>query len=98
MSVFDDVLVLAGALRAAQAWHKERHKDDAVVRDIVADTRRSPAHQPRSALGEAPAVEVNRPRGWVEARPLGPPAGVREADRLMDAADRIDAARRARGQ
>ena len=100
MSVFDDVLILAGALRAAQQWHKEQHKDDAVVRDIVADAGRSPPAQPSSALGQVPAVEVNRGGGWVEPRSLDDwqhQVGVRHADRLVDAQDRRDRAKRGQG-
>jgi hypothetical protein len=101
MSVFDDVLILAGALRAAQQLHAAQHKDDAVVRDIVADAARSPPAQPSSALG-SDAHNAGPKGGWVEPRSLGDwqrQVGVREADRLVDAQDRRDrAAKRGGGR
>ena len=84
-----DVLeMLIEALQSAQ----QRRQDDVMVRDIRADARRSPAAQPSSALGQVPEVEVNRPKGWVDALPLGPPPGVRVCDQLMDHQDRLDRA------
>jgi hypothetical protein len=84
----DEFDVLIGALQSV----RQRQKDGVLLRQIVADNRRA-AHLPPS-----PTVSVgDGPKGWVEARPLDDwqhQVGLRHADRLMDAQDRADRAKR----
>jgi hypothetical protein len=75
---------------------KQRLVDDAVCRDIRADARRSPAHQPSSAMGpnQGQGQIHTHPstRGWVDAPKLGQQPGIDLIDRMIDTQDRIDAA------
>jgi hypothetical protein len=59
---------------------------DAAMRAEMADRYRPPA-PPVSRPAPAPTSGGS---GWAPAIPLGPPPGVREVDRLCDAADAID--------
>jgi hypothetical protein len=63
--------------------------DDRMVADIFSDARR--AGLPRSA--EAEPVRGN---GFVDPKPLGPQPGSKIIDRLMDAQDAEDRAKRRR--
>jgi hypothetical protein len=84
---------LDALIRGLQSY-QQRQKDGVLMRQIVADNRGAPT-------APTPTVRVEGAApggGWVDAPRLGDwqhQVGVREADRLMDAADRIDAARRA---
>jgi hypothetical protein len=63
---------------------------DREVRAIFSDR---PARAPSSPIANAmpkPAPMAVNTTGWRESQPLGPPAGVKYADRLMDAADKAD--------
>jgi hypothetical protein len=83
---------------------KQRQADDAMVREIVADARRSPPNQPTSAMAEIHNqaqghIHPQSQRGWVDAKPLDGwqlSVGLHHCDAQMDAQDRRDRAERAR--
>jgi hypothetical protein len=66
---------------------------DGMVREIAKDRY---ASSPRSAIpGTKPSaapVSAQNTSGWRDAQPLGPPPGIAQADRLMDAQDARDRA------
>jgi len=60
---------------------------DRMVADIVRDLRSIGTLSPAVSNAGAPKL---RGTGWRDATPLGPPPGVAQADKLMDAADKAD--------
>jgi len=60
---------------------------DRMVADIVRDLRSIGTLSPAVSNAAVPKLPGT---GWREATPLGPPPGVAQADRLMDAADKAD--------
>jgi hypothetical protein len=75
---------------------------DRLMRDIVRDNRAPtgptgaiPTSQQSSGGGGSANVPGSG-TGWAHETPLGPPPGVAQADRLMDAQDRRDRAELAR--
>jgi hypothetical protein len=76
---------------------------DHLMRSIVRDHQGAPTGPtgaiPRSqstGSGGGPANVPGSGTGWAHETPLGPPPGVAQADRLMDAQDRRDRAELAR--
>jgi hypothetical protein len=75
--------------------------DTKLVRDIVADNRgasRSASLIPGSKSG---GESVRIGTGWISPKPLEPPPGVKQLDRIMDAqdaADRRELAKRLKGE
>jgi hypothetical protein len=65
-----------------------------VVRDNRAPGPGNQSAIPSTASGPRPSAGDGK--GWVEPRPLGPPPGVAQADRLMDHQDKLDRAELAR--
>ena len=72
---------------------------DRMLRDIVRDNRNAPTGPtgaiPRSQQvtgGGGPANVPGSGTGWGHSTPIGPPPGVAQADRLMDAQDQKDRA------
>jgi hypothetical protein len=78
---------------------------DAVIRDVALRDCRAPtgpsgegvvpSGQQVSSVHPGPVAPINK-TGWVEPAPIGPVAGIKHVDRLMDEQDRRDreAARR----
>jgi hypothetical protein len=74
---------------------KQRQADDAMVRDIVADARRSPPNQPTSAMAEIhnqAQGHIHNHKGWVDAPKIDDwrAPGIDIIDRMVDQQDRID--------
>jgi hypothetical protein len=63
---------------------------DGVLRDIVNDRRTVMVNA--TPKPTPTRVAAQNTSGWREAQPLGPPPGVAQADRLMDAQDARDRA------
>ena len=59
----DEIEFLIQALQSL----KQRQADNSIMRDIVADARRSPPHQPNSPMAEAEHTQAPSQRGWVNA-------------------------------
>jgi hypothetical protein len=79
--------VLINALKTAQ----QRARDNELMKQIVADSRRSPAHQPSSAMTEIhKQAEQVRPNpsqgGWVDAKRVDDwrPPGIDLIDRMVE--------------
>jgi hypothetical protein len=86
-----EVDVLALALQA----RKQGLLDDVMVRGIVEDSRRSPAHQPSSALGpDRGQGQIHNHGGWVDAIPLKQQPGIDLIDKMIANQDAIDHTRR----
>lgn len=64
---------------------------DAMVRQIV-NGNRAPADLAPLTTNVRPTIAQQNRAGWRNPAPLGPPAGVAQADRLMDVADARDRA------
>jgi hypothetical protein len=89
---------LSALIRTLQSYQQQR-KDNAVVRDIVADSRRSPPAQPSSAMGSDAHTHAQAKGGWAEPKRLDEwqkQVGIGRVDALMDAQDRRDRAARER--
>jgi hypothetical protein len=106
MSVNDEKAQAALAARARKAGRQEFEQEmiealgNDVMRDIVADSRRSSPLVPRSPLAAelgqgptAPKPAVGNGRGWIDAVPLpSSPPGQRYVDAQLDAAAALDRA------
>jgi hypothetical protein len=79
-----------------QLWELEMMKavDDATMRDIVADSRRS--REPSSILPPTREKPVERGTGWREPRPLESPPGLKYVDQQLDVADELERRKRAK--
>jgi hypothetical protein len=70
---------------------------DRMIQDIVQDNR-APTGRPgmipssQQSTGGGPANVPGSGTGWAHETPIGPPPGVAQADRLMDAQDAKDRA------
>jgi hypothetical protein len=76
------------AIREMVAAEPKGFMHDVALRDNRAPM--TPATIPSSQAGGRPSGGGSK--GWIEPTPLGPPPGVAQADRLMDAQDRKDRA------
>jgi hypothetical protein len=93
-------------IRALQGI-RQRHKDDVLMREIVADERRRTAQPPTPTVRVVGAGAVVTGgdgaggRGWVEAKPLDDwqrQVGIGKADALVAAQDRRDSATKRGGR
>jgi hypothetical protein len=72
--------------------------DDKMVKEIALRDARAPTGRPgmipssQPSGGGGPANVPGSGTGWAHETPLGPPPGVAQADRLMDAQDQRDRA------
>jgi hypothetical protein len=79
---------------------KQRQSDNSIIRDIVADSRRSPPSQPSSAMADvhdqaSRQYPTHSKGGWVDAPSIDNwrAPGINIIDRMMDQQDRIDRAK-----
>jgi hypothetical protein len=100
MSIDDDMLAAEARRRGLSETQLRMllATPDRLMSDLAADGRRSIA--PSSMIPSKPEPQA-RPsvgrNGWMPERPIGPPAGVAIADRLMDDQDVRDRRQRERG-
>ena len=83
----------------SEVWNRRDFAvlDDRLVKEITLRDARAPTGRPgmipssqQPSGGGAPANVPGSGTGWGYSAPLGPPPGVAQADRLMDAQDAKD--------
>jgi hypothetical protein len=91
---------LLDALIRALTDLKQRQADNSIIRDIVADSRRSPPSQPSSAMADvhdqaSRQYPTHSKGGWVDAPKVDDwrPPGQRWIDKQLDQQDAIDRAK-----
>lgn len=79
--------------RAAPVNHAAVALGDQFIRDVVRDNSRAGnVHVPRPIIPtpQTSAAEVKRGSGWQDEKPLRPPPGISQLDKIMDVVDQQD--------
>jgi hypothetical protein len=95
MSIEDDLLAEEARRRGLSVTQlkMQRATPASLMREIIADGRRSTERSSIIASKDAPAPRPTG-NGWIEPTPLAQPPGIAILDHMMDAQDAMDRAER----